>query len=76
MSFNLQNAYLNPKTREKNWFVSGNKCGKDQGKVIINVHMLYGLKSAGTLWRSAVTELLSNLASTATHANPDVWICP
>jgi hypothetical protein len=53
MACNLENAYLNVKCREKNWFEGGLECGADKGKVCVVIHALYGLKSVGLSWRSA-----------------------
>jgi hypothetical protein len=74
LSCNLENAYLNAKCREKIWFEGGIECGNDAGKVCIVVHVLYGLKSSGTSWRSTLASLLSDLGYTSTKANPNVWI--
>lgn len=74
LSCNLENAYLNAKCREKIWFEGGIECGNDAGKVCIVVHVLYGLKSSGTSWRSTLASLLSDLGYTLTKANPNVWI--
>ena len=48
MSCDLENAYLNAPCREKIWFEGGAECGEDQGKVLVVVRALYGLKSAGS----------------------------
>jgi hypothetical protein len=74
MSCDLQNAYLNAECREKIWFEGGIECGEDKGKILIVVRALYGLKSAGASWRSALAQLLQDLGYESTRADPDVWL--
>ena len=74
LSCDLENAYLNAKCREKIWFEGGIECGEDQGKVLIIVRALYGLKSAGASWRAELAQLLADIGYTSTKADPDVWI--
>jgi Reverse transcriptase (RNA-dependent DNA polymerase) len=76
MSCDLENAYLNAPCGEKIWFEGGIECGEDQGKVLVLVHALYGLKSAGASWRAALAKVLDDLGFKSTKANPDIWICP
>eukprot|EP00957_Ditylum_brightwellii_P056539 4286800-Ditylum_brightwellii.AAC.1 len=47
MSCDLQNAYLNASCKEKIRFVRGKECDEDQGKVLVIIRALYGLRSAG-----------------------------
>jgi hypothetical protein len=74
MSCDLENAYLNAKCKEKIWFEGGIKCGANQGKVLIVVCALYGLKSAGASWRAMLVQALRDLGFVSTTADPDVWI--
>ena len=41
---------------------------------MIVVRALYGLKSAGLSWRSALAQVLKDLVFVSTLADPDVWI--
>ena len=41
----IQNAYLNAETKEKIFFYTRDKWKSDQGKVVVIVRDLYGLKS-------------------------------
>jgi hypothetical protein len=61
MSCDLENAYLNAKCKEKIWFKGGIECGANQGKVLIVVCALYGLKSAGASWRAMLAQALHDL---------------
>ena len=74
MSCDLENAYLNAPCREKIWFEGGAECGEDQGKVLVVVRALYGLKSAGSSWRAALAEVIAGIGFESTRADPDVWI--
>jgi hypothetical protein len=74
MSCDLENAYLNAKCKEKSWFEGGIECGADQGKVLIFVRALYGLKSAGASWHATLVQALRDLGFVSTTADPDVWI--
>ena len=74
MSCDLENAYLNAPCREKIWFEGGTECGEDRGKALIVIRALYGLKSAGSSWRTALAEVLDSLEFVSTRADPDVWI--
>jgi hypothetical protein len=74
MACDLENAYLNAPCREKIWFLGGLECGEDNGKVLIVVRALYGLKSAGASWRSTLAQALRDLDFESTTADPDVWI--
>jgi hypothetical protein len=74
MLCDLENAYLNAPCREKIWFEGGIECGEDYGKVCIVVHSLYGLKSAGAAFRSALAQTLRDLGYESSKADPDVWL--
>ena len=74
MSCDLENAYLNKMCREKIWFKGRTEGGEDKGKVLIVLRELYGLKSAGLSWGAALAQILKNLVSVSTLADPDVWI--
>ena len=60
--------------RKKIWFESGNKCVEDKGKLLIVVRALYGIKSTVLSWHAALAQVLKNLDSVSTLADPDVWI--
>jgi hypothetical protein len=75
MSCDLENAYcLNANCKEKIWSKGGIECGADQGKVLIVVRALYGLKSAGASWLATLVQALRDLGFVSTTADPDVWI--
>ena len=46
LSCDIQNAYLTAKYREKTWCYAGPEFGSDEGKIMLIVRALYGLKSS------------------------------
>jgi hypothetical protein len=76
LACDLENAYLNAPCKEKIWFEGGIECGGDNGKVLVLVRALYGLKSAGSSWRSTLAQALRDLGFESTLADPDVWLKP
>ena len=59
----IGNAYLNAKTTEKVCTTAGPEFGEDEGKTIIIVCALYGLKSSSAAWHFAnsLRTLISSL---------------
>jgi hypothetical protein len=74
LCLDLENAYFNAKCKEKLWFKGGIRCGANLGKVLIIVHALYGLKSAGASWHATLAQALHDLGFVSTTADPDIWI--
>ena len=60
-SVDIENAYLKYPCQEKIWTRAGPKFGQDEGKVIIIVMALYGLKSSGAAFRTFLAERLENM---------------
>ena len=73
MACDVGNAYLNAPCREKIWFVAGREHGERQGKVMVIVRALYGLKSSGASWRAMFAERLTEMGFIPTQADPDVY---
>ena len=73
----IGNAYLNAECREKIWFEAGPEFGEDQGKCILIVRALYGLKSSGAAWRRLLQDMIiGELGFTPSKADRDVYIRP
>ena len=73
----IQNAYLNAPTTEKLYFTAGPEWGADEGRQIIIVRALYGLKSSALNWRNHLADILQNkLHFQSSLADPDVWYRP
>jgi hypothetical protein len=70
----IGNAYLNAECREKIWFIAGKEFGEHQGKCVIVVRALYGLKSSGAAWRRLLQDMiLGELKFSQTKADCDVY---
>ena len=76
LACDIQNAYLNAPTKEKVWFRGGKEMGPDEGKVIVIVRALYGLKSSGARFRDHLAQTLRDAGFTGCKADPDVWLRP
>ena len=73
----IQNAYLNADTEERVWFRAGEEWGEHQGKPVLIVKALYGLKGSGKAWRSHLAQYLRDeLEFASSYADPDVWFKP
>jgi hypothetical protein len=70
----VQNAFLSAPCREKVWIRAGKEFGANQGKALIIVRALYGLKSASASFRSYMAEKLDELGFKSSMADPDVWM--
>lgn len=77
LSCDVQNAYLNAGTKEKNYFIAGLEMGPTNvGKVVLIVRALYGLQSSGAQWREHMASTLRTAGFTSCKADADVWLRP
>ena len=72
----IQNAYLTAKCREKIWTIAGPEFGSEEGKIMLVVRALYGLKSSGAAFRALLAEVLYDMGYRPSYADPDVWMRP
>jgi hypothetical protein len=73
----IQNAFLSAPTKEKIFFYAGDEWKSDQGKVVVVVRALYGLKSSALQFRNHLAETLDNrLGYKSSLADPDLWYKP
>ena len=63
---------MTAKCREKKWTRAGPEFGSDQGKIIIMVRELYGLRSSGAKFRALPAKALNDLNYVPSKADPDV----
>jgi hypothetical protein len=70
----IENAYLTAPVSEKVWTVLGPEFGSDAGKKAILVRSLYGLKSAGSIFRNHLADCLRHLGWKSGLADPDLWL--
>jgi len=70
----IQNAYLNAETKEKVHFYAGSEWGSDEGRCVVIVRALYGLKSSALAWRNCISDVIANkMGFQSSLADPDVW---
>ena len=71
----IQNAYLNASTPEKNYFIVGPEWKSDQGRPIKIVRTLYGLRTSRLAFRNHLADILGNvLKFKSSLTDPDVWL--
>ena len=70
----VQNTYLNAKPKGRVYFYAGTEFGKDEGKLVIVVRALYGLKGDVSAWAVAIHQCMRNLGFTPCVADGDVWM--
>ena len=76
LGYDIQNAYLTSKCREKIYIIAGPEFGTDSGKIMIIFRVLYGLKSSGATFHALLAETLHDIGYVPLYANPDVWMQP
>jgi hypothetical protein len=72
----IGNAYLNAETKEKVYTVAGPEFGEMEGRTVVIVRALYGLKSSAAAWHEHLTNSLHDLGFKPSYADPDVWMKP
>ena len=70
----IQNAYISAKPREKVYFRAGKEFGSDEGRLVLVVRALYGLKSSGAAFRSMLSSELKEMGYKSCLADPDVYM--
>lgn len=68
------NAYLNATCREKIWTTAGPEFGSKEGRRMLIVRALYGIKSSGAAWRAHLAQSMEDLGFKECEADPDVWM--
>ena len=75
MACDIGNAYPNVPCKDNIWFKSGTECSDHQGKVMILVQAIYGLKTSGETWRLMFKDFIEeNLNFKSTKIDHDVYI--
>jgi hypothetical protein len=72
---NILNTYITALITEKVWTILGPEFGIDAGKsaIIVIVHALYGLKSAGAAYCAHLASFMRQMSYTSCKADPDLW---
>jgi hypothetical protein len=77
LAADVQNAYLNAPTKEKCYTIAGPEFGPDnEGRPVLIVRALYGLRSSGARWRDHLADTIKSLGFKACLADGDVWLRP
>ena len=70
----IQNAFLEAPTKEKIFFYAGDEWRADEGRVVVVVQALYGLKSSSLQFQKHLAETLgNNLGFKPSLADLDLW---
>jgi hypothetical protein len=72
----VQNAFLRAPNKEKVWLQADSEFGAEQGKNLLIVQSLYGLKSASASFRAHMAKKLDEMGFKSCIADPDVWMRP
>lgn len=75
-SADVQNAFLSAPVLEKVWLTAGPEFGPEQGKNMIVVRALYGLKSASASFRSFMAQKLDEMGFRSSKGDFDIWMRP
>jgi len=70
----ISSAYIQAFTQEKVFVVAGPEFGKLQGKRMIIIKALYGLKSAGANWHQKLASNLLEMGFEPSKADYNLWI--
>jgi hypothetical protein len=78
LNADVQSAYLNSSTKEKNYIVARPEFGSNQGRLalIVRALRLYGLRSSGARFQDDRAATLRDAKFVACKADPDVWMRP
>ena len=72
----VQNAFLTASVLEKVWLTAGREFGSEQGKNMIVVRALYGLKSASASFRRFMAKKLDEMGFKSSKGDFDIWMRP
>lgn len=77
LACDIQNAYLNAPTKEKVYTIAGREFGTEfEGRPVLIVRALYGLRSSGARFREHVAQSLRDIGFSSCLADSDVWLRP
>ena len=75
LSADISGAYLNANAAEKVYTIAGKEFGEaKEGRVVVIVRALYGLRSSGKAWRDHMAATLRDHGYSSCRADPDVWM--
>ena len=75
LSADIQNAYLNAPVKERIYTIAGKEFGpKFEGRPVLIVRALYGLRSSGKAFRDYLANNLREMGYSSSKADPDLWM--
>lgn len=73
LATDIGNAYLNAKSQEKVYSTAGPELGAElQGRNMIKIRALYGLKSSGATWRAHLASTRREMGFISCLADPNI----
>ena len=69
----IGNAYLNGTTKEKVYIIAGPEFGPLQGRILIIVRALYGLRTSAAVFWAHLSVTLQQLGYKQSKADPNLW---
>lgn len=76
LTYNIQNAYLTAKCKEKVWIKAGAGFGSESANMSIVKMALYILKSSDIAFISKLAGVLHDMNYWSSFADPDIWMRP
>jgi Reverse transcriptase (RNA-dependent DNA polymerase) len=77
LSADISGAYLNAKAAKKVYTLASKEFGPEkEGKIVVIMRALYGLRSSGRAWRDHMAATLWDSGYSSCKADPDVWMHP
>src|SRR5687767_2171592 len=73
-SMDIGNAYLEAKTLEKVYIVTGPEFKEREGHTLVIYKALYGLQSSGLRWHERLADCLRDMGFFPCKAEPDIWM--
>ena len=70
----IENTYLEVKTKENVYIVAGSDFGDMEGYTKIIHKALYGLRSSGLKWHERLDDYLRDMGFSPCRVEPDIWM--
>ncbi|MGH3055959.1 MAG: reverse transcriptase domain-containing protein, partial [Gaiellaceae bacterium] len=74
MMGDISNAYLNAQTNEKVYAIAGPEFGEYNGRIVLLLRALYGLKTSGNKWHMHFADSLRSIGFKSSVVDPNMWL--
>jgi hypothetical protein len=74
LAADIGSAYIQANTIEKVYTIAGPEFGPLEGRVLLVVRALYGLKTSGAMWHQKLAQNLRDLGFSPCPASYDLWL--